>query len=140
MLHALEHAKKVHQEQMLKIEKLLEGKEVSSPTPLAKTECGCGEMFYDNQEEMIAILGLQLFEKLDMYHSLWHVEYAKIYKIFFKEKRGLFSKMFKSKPTSLELDKAKMYRNELVQISNDLYHVSETALRRVSALSATKFK
>jgi hypothetical protein len=139
MIDALKVAKKTHQEQMEKIEKLLEGKEVEKPTPVEKTDCRCGQMFYADKEFMVSILGLQLFEKLDLYHEAWHKEYQKIHSIFFKEKKGLFSKLFKSKPDTLELDKAKMYYQEMKTISEELYNVTEAALRRITALSDAKF-
>jgi len=140
MLDALKGAKKTHQEQMLKVENLLNGKEVSHPTEVGKHACRCGLWFYPNKDDLINILGLQLFEKLDKYHELWHEEYAKIHAIFFKEKKGLFSKMFGKKPDSLELDKAKMYQKELITISEELYHIADVAIRRISALSESKFK
>jgi hypothetical protein len=140
MLDMLNDIRKSHQNQMLKIENLLEGKNVSHPTEVDKFACRSGQLLYPNQEEFSNILGLQLFEKLDIQHTLWHEEYSKIHAIFFKEKKGLFSKMFGKKLDSLELDKAKMYYKEMLSASENFYHVLDIALRRISALSDAKFK
>jgi len=140
ILKSLEDAKKLHQEQMLKIEKAIEGKEVENPPELGKMECGCGSWFYSNKEYMISILGLQLFERLDKMHEMWHMEYSKIYNILFaQKKKGLFSKLLGNKIDPLEMDKVKLYYKDLGDITDELLHVADAAIRRVGALSESKF-
>ncbi len=140
ILKSLEDAKKLHQEQMLKIEKAIEGKDIENPPKLGKMECGCGSWFYSNKEYMISILGLQLFERLDKMHEAWHLEYAKIYNILFaKKKKGLFSKLLGNKIDPLEMDKVKLYYKDLGDITDELLHVVDAAIRRVGALSESKF-
>jgi len=140
ILQSLADAKKLHLEQMQKIEKAIEGKEITNPPKLGKMECGCGSWFYENQEYMIAILGLQLFQRLDTMHEAWHIEYAKIYNILFaQKKKGLLSKFLGNKIDPLDLDKVKLYYKELQEITDELLHVADAAIRRVGALSESKF-
>jgi len=140
-LLALEKAKVLHQNQMDKIEQLLAGETIDSPTPISKMECECGKWFYEVKDEMYNILGAQLFAKLDFLHEKWHTEYVKIYDIFFKEKKkGFFAKITgANKIDPLEQDKAKLYFSELQETTNLLFLASDIAIRRVGALSDTKF-
>jgi hypothetical protein len=142
MIEALESAKSLHMKQMNKIEAELSGKKVKEPTPLSKMECACGLWFYKNEALMLEYLGAQLFERLDRSHEQWHKTYTNIYDVFLKEERnrGLFSKMLASKQKDkMNLDKAKYYYSELQHDTEELFNVSDSALRRVSALSESKF-
>jgi len=143
MLDAIQNAKMLHIEQMKKIKDVIDGKSVTDPTPLSKTECECGIWFYNNEEVMKNILGAQLFERLDKNHENWHKDYLDIYNIFFKEeiKVSLFSKVLgKGKFDAMTIDKAKLYFAQLQKSTEELLKVSESALRRVAALQDTKFK
>lgn len=141
MLDSIENAKHVHLDQMYKIASLIKGKEVKNPTPIGKMNCACGTWFYSNTQLMQEILGMQLFERLDMYHERWHNEYSHIYNIFFKnEKKGFFLKLLGTSGVSdMDLDKAKLYYTELQETTEELMKVSDSALRRVSAIGESKF-
>ena len=141
MVQAIENAKHVHLEQMDKIESEIAGKKVENPTALGKMDCECGIWFHAHEKEMKNICGLQLFERLDKSHEKWHIDYANIYNLFFKEeKKGLFSKIIGShKISEMKLDKGKLYFSELQKDTDELLSASESALRRVSALSDSKF-
>ena len=142
MLKALESAKKSHIEQMNKIESLLAGDVVENPTPVGKMECDFGKVFYGNQDDFFLILGAQFYQKLDALHEKWHLDYVKINDIFFKEKsEGFFSKLIGSnKINPLNYDKAKLYYVELSEVTNELLHLLDVSMRRVVALSDSKFK
>ena len=141
MLDAIENAKHIHLEQMNKIKLEIAGKEVKNPTALGKMDCECGIWFYAHETEMKNVCGLQLFERLDKSHERWHMDYANIYNLFFKEeKKGLFSKIIGfGKQNEMKLDKAKLYFSELQKDTEELLSVSDSAIRRVSALSESKF-
>ncbi|MEA1983671.1 MAG: CZB domain-containing protein [Campylobacterota bacterium] len=140
MTEAIEKAKAVHLAQMDKIKSEMLGKTVSNPTAPGKTECEYGVWFYGNEEIMKNILGLQLFEHLERDHAQWHQDYHSIHKLFFKEeKKGLFSKILGKKHDEMTLDKAKLYYSELEKDTKALLLTIESALRRVSALSESKF-
>lgn len=142
MLDAIENAKNVHIKQMKKIESVLDGKKIDDPTALGKMECECGQWFHANEQEIIAILGMQFFERLDKHHEVWHLNYASIYKLLFvEEKKGLFSKVLSSiTQDSMKIDKAKFYYTQLQRDTFELLKTSEAASRRVIALSDAKFK
>jgi hypothetical protein len=142
MLGALENAKSLHMQQMKKIDAELAGKKVKDPTALSKMECECGIWFYENEAMMIKYLGLQLFERLDRNHAEWHEDYTNIYNVFFKEerKKGIFSRIISSSQVDkMKLDKAKYYYSELQRDTEELLNASDSALRKVSAMSESKF-
>jgi len=141
MIDAIENAKSIHQEQMHKIESEIAGVKIANPTAPGKMDCECGIWFYKHEKEMQDILGLQLFERLDRGHEKWHIDYINIYNLFFKEeKKGVFTKIFgSSKVNEMTLDKAKLYYQDLQKDTEELLKVSDSAIRRVSALSDSKF-
>jgi len=140
-LAAMEKAKTSHEAQMAKIETLLDGVEVSHPTPVVKIECSFGQWLYNDENHLEDILGTQFYKKLDTQHEAWHTQYIKIYNIFFKDKKsGFFAGLLgKNKVDDLLVDKAKMYFTELQPISAELIHTLESSHRRVTAMSDAKF-
>ena len=141
-LRTLEDAKLKHLQQMEKIKLLVAHKSVETPTPLSKVECHFGQLFYGNKDSFYTIVGAQFYEKLDKLHEDWHKEYAKIYAIFFQEnKNGFLNKLLgKDKIDPLQYDKAKLYYRELEAITQELVRLLDISLRRVQALSESKFK
>jgi len=141
MITAIENAKSIHQAQMHKIELVIAGDEVENPTAITKTDCECGIWFFENEKLFIEILGLQLYKRLDEGHTKWHNDYANIYNLFFKEeKKGIFSKIFSfSDDKEMIADKAKLYYEELKVDTEELFKITDSALRRVGALSSSKF-
>ena len=141
MLDAIENAKQIHVAQMDKIQSVIDGKKVDNPTALGKMDCECGVWFYSNEKRMKEILGAQLFDRLDQYHEKWHRDYVNIYDIYFKEeKKSFFSKFLgTNQPDEMMRDKAKLYYSELKKDTAELLKASESATRRVAALSDTKF-
>ena len=142
MIEAIENAKSVHLEQMQKIRDEIKGKKIEDPTALGKMECECGIWFHKNEQRMKEICGLQLFERLDASHEKWHNDYANIYKLFYvEEKKGLFTKLKETLSSNemMKLDKAKLYYAELQKDTEELINTSDIALRRVKALSESKF-
>ena len=142
VLKELENAKKVHIEQMEKIELLLEGYFITEPTELAKTDCEFGRLFYGNKEDFLPLIGAQFFQKIDLLHEKWHDEYAHVYEIFYKvRKQGLFSKLRGThKIKQIEYEKAKMYFTRLDKTTTQLLRMLDISIRRVSSLSDAKFK
>ena len=115
--------------------------ELESRTPLNKTECLFGQWFYSN-ENIKLHLGIQLYEKIDALHTSWHQQYAKIYEIFFKEqpKKSFFGSLFKSHTIEEhEIDKAKVYFDDLKTITAELLKQLQVAKRRITAMSEAKF-
>lgn len=141
-LESIEQARLAHINEMHHIELLLKGKKNDKLTSLSKVQCNFGKWLYDDNQHVKKLLGLQFYGELDATHEMWHVEYARIYNIFFnKEKeKGLISKLFSSsKIDSLELDKAKLYYEELNETTQKLLHILDKSKRRLEALNESKF-
>ena len=141
-LESVKKAREAHLLQMDKIEAVIEGKKIENPTAVSKKECDFGHWIYDESNNVKGLIGIQFYEKLDAKHEQWHMEYFKIYNIFFKEKKkGLFSKLLgRNSVDPLELDKAKLYYSELKATTEELLKVLGSAERRLEALSESKFR
>ena len=140
-IEAICNARKAHEIQMKKIQALLSGKEVENPTSVVKTECDFGKWLYDENNHLKELLGSLFYSNLETIHARWHIEYARVFDLYFKGKKGgLLSKMFKSgKVTDMELDKAKLYYSELEATTNELLKVIGSSQRRIEALNERKF-
>lgn len=140
-IEAIVNAKKAHEIQMKKIEALLNGKEVENPTAVLKTECDFGKWLYA-ENNLKSILGSQFYNNLENLHARWHIEYSRLFEIFFKGKKksGLLSKMFGSgKVGGMELDKAHLYYSELEATTKELLKAISSSQRRLEALREEKF-
>ena len=140
-LKAIEDARNAHIAQMQKIDNWMNSQKVDNPTAVLKTECSFGLWLYKEENRVEDILGNQFYEKIDILHAKWHEEYARVYKIFYKEKKtGFFAKFKKEEEIdSLALDKAKLYYQELQETTEQLLKVIAASHRRIEALSDSKF-
>jgi hypothetical protein len=141
-LESIEKARQAHLNQMDKIKLAMEGKKIEQPTALSKTQCDVGRWIYSDTQKLQKLLGIQFYNELESTHETWHREYARIYEILFSEKKekGLFSKIFaSSKIDPLELDKVKLYYEELNETTNKLLKILDKSHRRLEALSESKF-
>ena len=142
---AIESIKKAiesHKAQMVKIERLVYGQAVDNPTVVSKVKCDFGKWLYGDDNHVQKILGDQFYEKLDAQHEQWHVEYLRIYNIFFKDnKKNFFSKLIGLKKLDeLEYDRAKLYYTELSETTTSLLASLGSSQRRLEAMNAAKFK
>jgi len=140
-VEAIVNARKAHESQMKKIEALLKGKEVENPTAVLKTECEFGQWLYDDNNHLKELLGELFYTNLETLHGRWHIEYSRLFEIFFKpKKKGFFSKAFGGdKVDGMELDKAKLYYSELEATTNELLKAISSSQRRIEALKEEKF-
>ncbi|MEN8302738.1 MAG: CZB domain-containing protein [Campylobacterota bacterium] len=140
-IEAIANARKAHENQMKKIEALLKGKEVEDPTAVLKTECEFGKWLYDENNHLKELLGDLFYSNLETLHGRWHIEYTRVFEIFFKpKKKGLFSKAFGGgKVDEMDMDKAKLYYSELEDTTNELLKVISSSQRRIEALKEDKF-
>jgi hypothetical protein len=142
MLDAMAVARETHKRQMDKIQHIIKGEFVAEPTALGKMECECGQWFYANKDEMIKILGHQMFERLDKVHENWHIDYSRVYEIYNAQQKrgdGFVSKMLHKGQNTLERDKLKLYYKELCELTDELMREADAAIRRISALPESKF-
>jgi len=141
-LEAIQKARAAHESQMAKIEALIDGKEVDNPTAVSKTKCEFGKWLYDEDNKVQKVLGAQFYQTIETVHEQWHIEYMRIFEIFFKDKKkGFFSKIVgSSKVNDMEIDKAKLYYSELLKTTDDLLKILASSERRITALSDSKFR
>lgn len=134
-------AKRVHEIQMKKIKTLVSGVWINNPTAAAKTECDFGKWLYDENNHIRELLGDLFYTNIETLHSRWHMEYARIYDMFYKKKRsGFLGNIFGSnKATEMELDKAKLYCSELEITTSELLKAIDVSQRRLKALPESKF-
>ncbi len=140
-IEAIVNARKAHENQMKKIVALLNGKEVENPTAVSKTECDFGKWLYEGDNHLKEILGTLFYTNLETLHARWHVEYSRLFEIFFKpKKKGFFSKAFGSKKVAeMDMDKAKLYYSELEATTAELLKAIASSQRRIEALKESKF-
>ena len=141
-LEAVKNARKSHESQMAKIEAVINGHTVDTPTVVSKSKCNFGLWLYDDENHIKEILGSQFYDKIEFLHAQWHTEYTKIFEIFFKEeKKGFFEKILgsKKKVEGMELDKAKLYHENLLITTKELLKVLVSSERRIEAMSESKF-
>ncbi|WP_373073471.1 CZB domain-containing protein [Sulfurimonas sp.] len=140
-LEAILVAKKSHLDRMDKVNRRINGNFEDALLLISRTECGFGTWFYGDKR-LKSMLGTQFFENLENLHSKWHLEYHKIYEIFYEHenKKGLLSKLVGNKKISqMELDKAKLYFSELQTTTNELIKVIDASHRRLNALNESYF-
>lgn len=142
-IESIQKARKAHLAQMDKIAAVIAGEKVDNPTAVASTECDFGKWLYADENKLEEILGSLFFSKLEVMHSKWHLEYARVFEIFFKDKdkkRGIFSKLMASnKIDPLEMDKAKLYYTELQATTAELLKIIDSSERRINAMNEGKF-
>lgn len=140
-LDAIQKARAAHESQMVKIDALVNGRDVDNPTAVAKTKCEFGKWLYDENNKVQKILGAQFYETIEKVHARWHMEYTRIFEIFFQDKKkGFFSKIIGSdKVSDMELDKAKLYYSELLKTTDELLKILASSERRIIALNDSKF-
>lgn len=144
-LESIEKATESHLHQMDKIRSLIAGKDIENPTAVSQTQCAFGKWLYGDDNHVQEILGVQFYENLETLHSSWHIQYFKIYNIFFKredEHKGLLTKFFGggNKVSEMEIDKAKLYYAELKEVTDKLLKALAASKRRILALSDSKFE
>lgn len=140
-IEGIAQAKKIHEIQMKKIKTLVSGTWINNPTPSGKTECDFGKWFYDEDNHLTELLGDLFYSKIEILHDRWHIEYARIYDMFYvKKKVGFFTNMFSTaQATDMELDKAKLYCSELEMTTKELLKVLDVSEKRFNALPESKF-
>jgi len=143
VLTAIENAVEYHNEQMEKIEQLVDGKSIKHLPPLCKFDSEFGKWIYGDAQGVQMVLGIQFYENIKVMHEYWHIEYAKIYDIFYYERDGGFlSKIFgnKRKVMAKDLAQAQKYYKKLTRTSDDILEALTASERRVLALKDKSFE
>jgi len=140
-LKAILSAKKSHLDRMDKVGGRINGSHEEELLLISRRECGFGTWFYGDKR-LKNILGAQFYENLEILHSKWHMEYQKIYEIFYENsnKKGFLSKLVgKKKISQMDLDKAKLYYTELEVTTTELIKAIDASYRRLNALNESYF-
>lgn len=143
ILHAIEHAYEYHTEQMEKVTLLIEGKKVKNPTPRMKDECEFGKWLYGDASRIKRLLGIQFYNEMEIIHEFWHIQYEKIYNIYYNdEEDGLLTKLFgnRRKLSEDEREEVRGYYKELSRATDDLLDALSASKRRIIALKEYIFK
>ena len=143
ILHAIEHAYEYHTEQMEKVTLLMEGKKVKNPTPRMKGECEFGKWLYGDASRIKKLLGIQFYNEMEIIHEFWHIQYEKIYNIYYNDTEdGLLTKLFgnRRRLSEEEREEVREYYKELSRATDDLLDALSASKRRIIALKEYIFK
>ncbi|HFB53382.1 MAG TPA: hypothetical protein ENJ67_01500 [Sulfurimonas autotrophica] len=143
ILHAIEHAYEYHVEQMEKVTLLVEGNKVKNPTPRMKNECDFGKWLYGDASRIKRLLGLQFYKDMELIHEFWHIEYEKIYDLYYRDDEdGLLTKIFgnRRRLSEEEREEVQEYYQALSRATDDLLDALSASKRRILALKEYIFK
>ena len=143
ILHAIEHAYEYHVEQMEKVTLLVEGNKVKNPTPRMKNECDFGKWLYGDASRIKRLLGLQFYKDMELIHEFWHIEYEKIYDLYYRDDEdGLLTKIFGNRRRLSEekREEVQEYYQALSRATDDLLDALSASKRRILALKEYIFK
>lgn len=137
-LQSLEDARRNHQNALQKVKSLIDKKDVNSIPCVYKTGCEFGKWLYDESINLKKLLGSIFYKELDALHSQWHLEYRKIFLIFFTEpdEKGVYKA---KKVEDMQIDKCRLYYTELETTSEKLFKSLLSCKRRLDALAPEKF-
>jgi hypothetical protein len=143
VIKAIEHAQEYHLQQMEKVTLLVNGKRVKNPTPLSKDTCEFGYWLYGEASRIKKLLGIQFYKSMDLIHEYWHIQYEKIYNIYYDvEDDGIFNKLlgYKMKLSPQEHQEVQEIYASLQQATDDLSEALIASKRRIIALKDYAFE
>ena len=143
ILRALEHAYEYHVEQMEKVTLLVEGNKVKNPTPRMKNECDFGKWLYGDASRIKRLLGIQFYDEMELIHEFWHIQYEKIYDLYYHDDEdGLLTKLFgnRRRLSEEEHKEVQEYYKALSRATDDLLDALSASKRRILALTEYTFK
>lgn len=140
VLTKLRSAKSSHVNWVQKAKMLIEGIDVDkSSIPVNATECKFGLWFYSDAQKLNALRNISLdsMASIETLHMQLHDKYLMIYKVYYSGESGGFFKKFFGKKQEIpadDLDQAKIYFQELQDISKVLIEEINRMERRIIAL------
>jgi hypothetical protein len=143
VIKAIDHAQEYHLQQMEKVSLLVNGKKVKNPTPLSKDACEFGYWLYGEGGRIKKLLGIQFYKSMDLIHEYWHMQYEKIYNIYYDvEDDGIFTKLlgYKRKLSPQEHQEVQELYASLQQATDDLLEALIASKRRIIALKDRVFE
>jgi len=147
VLSHLRAAKAAHIKWVQKAKLLINGLDVDEGAiPVDSTECKFGKWFYSDGQVLNSLTNNpeEAMANIENFHFRLHDTYLQIFNIYFnKEKGGFFTKLFGGKRkniTDIEIAEAKVYYEDLEQISRGLLDEINRLERRLVAVSEEKIK
>ena len=142
VLDHLRAAKTAHIKWVQRAKLLINGFEIPKEAiPVDSTECKFGQWFYSDAQKLNALSNnpLECMTQIETLHFKLHDIYLQIYKIYFKENRSIFAKIFKPNNISdLEYEKAERLYDEMENISKQLLEEINRLERRLIAIPEEK--
>jgi len=143
VIKAIEYAQEYHLQQMEKVSLLVSGKKVKNPTPKSKDACEFGGWLYGEASRIKKLLGIQFYKSMDLIHEYWHLQYEKIYNIYYDdEEDGIFNKLLghRKKLSAEEHQEVQDIYSSLEQATDDLMEALSASKRRIIALKERVFE
>ena len=141
VLKAIEHAYEYHMQQMEKVKLLIEGKRVKNPTPKVKNACEFGVWLYGDASRIKKLLGIQFYNSMEIIHEYWHIQYEKIYDLYYNDEQRLFGKFlaYRKKLSDEERQEVEEAYAGLQRATEDLLEALIASKRRIIALKEHAF-
>ncbi len=136
-LQSLENARRNLEFNLQTANSLLSNKEVGTLPSTDKNKCPFGIWLTSPEYRIKALLGPIFYKDLDTYHTQWCEEYSRIHLLIFE---GLESTEKRKKISQMELDKGKLYFDELQRTTDKLIKALASSKRRLEALAEEKFE
>ena len=144
ILESIKGARRAHQKWLQEAYKLVTSQTIDqSELPVKHTECAFGKWLHSDGIKLIQIDSRDALEEINIKHQMLHIEYKKIYDIFFheEEEQSFFGKLLHLKPTISDDEKAlALHHYKMLEaISNNLLELIEKLERRISNLPRSSF-
>ncbi len=143
VIKAIEDVQEYHLQQMEKVNLLVSGKKVKNLTPKSKDACEFGGWLYGDASRIKKLLGIQFYKSMDLIHEYWHLQYEKIYNIYYDdEEDGVFNKLlgYRKKLSPEECQEVEDIYSGLEQATEDLLEALTASKRRIVALKESMFE
>jgi hypothetical protein len=138
VIDLLQKAKKAHIQWVIRAQALTEGLPVQKEAiPMDCTECVFGLWLYSDGQDIRKMPGMDIMKDIEAKHYDLHAVYLKIFSTYFPEsKKGLFAKIFASKPKITEEQQSQAKEEFLVlkEISNELTQMLSRLERLLTAI------
>lgn len=143
IIENIKGARRAHQKWLLEAHALVSSNEVDEgEVPIKHTDCRFGKWLHAEGLNLMKLDSKEALEEINTKHQLLHIEYKKIYDIYFNGKSHSFFKKMLHLNTSISDDERQLaiqHYKKLDIISKDLMALMEALERRINSLPRTAF-
>jgi hypothetical protein len=144
ILESIKAARRAHQKWVQEAYKLVTSHKISEgELPVKYTECTFGKWLHSDGALLVRLDSKEALEEINIKHQMLHIEYKKIYEIFFheEEEQSFLGKLLHLKPSISEEENAVAlhYYKILEAISDNLLELMESLEKRIAALPRNVF-